>query len=226
MDCSPPGSSVGGILQARTREWVAISFSRGSSWPRDRTWVSCVGKQLLYCRTTGEALLTLLLLFSHSVESDSLQPHGLQHPRLPCLSPSPGAWSNSCPLSWWCHQTISSSLIPFFSCLQSFPALGSFTMSQLFASGGQVLELQLQHQCFQWIFRTDFLSDWLVWFPCHPRDSQESSPTLQFKRIYSSMLSLLYGPTLTSIHDYRKNHSFDYTDLCWQSNVSAFQNAV
>ena len=76
----------------------------------------------------------LLLLFSHSVLSDSLPPHGLQHSRFPCPSPSPRACSNSCPLS---HTTISSSVFPFTSCLQSFPALGSFQMSQRFASGGQ-----------------------------------------------------------------------------------------
>ena len=69
--------------------------------------------------------------------SDSLQPHGLQHARLPSPSPTPRAYSNSCPLSWWCHPTISSSVIPFSSCLQSFPASGSFQMSQLFSSGGQ-----------------------------------------------------------------------------------------
>ena len=75
--------------------------------------------------------------FSHSVMSDSLWPHGLQHARLPCPSPSPGTFSNSCPLNQWCHLIISSSVIPFFSCLLSFPALGSFPMSQLFALGGQ-----------------------------------------------------------------------------------------
>ena len=69
--------------------------------------------------------------------SDSLQPHGLQHARLPCPSPTPRAYSNSCPLSWRCHPTISSSVSPFSSCLQSFPATGSFQMSQFFASGGQ-----------------------------------------------------------------------------------------
>ena len=73
---------------------------------------------------------------SRLVASHSLQPHRLQHARLPCPSPSPKAYSNSCPLSWWCHPTISSSVVPF-SCLQSFPAAGSFLMSQLFASGGQ-----------------------------------------------------------------------------------------
>ena len=78
-----------------------------------------------------------LLLFSHSVVSNSLRPHELQHTRLPYPTSSPRACSNSCPLSWWCHQNISSSIIPFSSCLQSFPASGSFPMSQFFASGGQ-----------------------------------------------------------------------------------------
>ena len=94
--------------------------------------------------------------FSHSVMSDSLQPHGQQHAKLPCPS-TPRACSNSCLLSWWCHPTISSSVIPFSSCLQSFSASGSFPRSQFFTSGGQKLELQLRHQSFQWIFRTDFL---------------------------------------------------------------------
>ena len=85
----------------------------------------------------------------------------------------------------------------------------------------KVLEFQLQHQSFQWIFRTHFLEDWLVWFPCSPRDSWESSPTPQFKGINSSKFSL-HGPTLTSTHDYWKNHSFDCMDLCQQSNVSVF----
>ena len=79
----------------------------------------------------------MVLLFSHSVMSDYLPPHGLQHAGLPCPSPSPGCCSNSCPLSQWCHPTISSSVIPFSSYLQSFPASGSFPMSQIFASGDQ-----------------------------------------------------------------------------------------
>ena len=79
--------------------------------------------------------------FSHSVVSDSLWPHGLQHTRLPCPSPTPGAYSNSCPSSQWCHPTISSSVIPFSSCLQSFPASGSFSMSQFFTSSGQSIRV-------------------------------------------------------------------------------------
>ena len=74
--------------------------------------------------------------FSRSVVSDSLRPHELQHTRPPCPLPTPGAYPNSCPSSWWCHPTISSSVVPFSSCPQSFPASGSFQMSQLFASGG------------------------------------------------------------------------------------------
>ena len=80
---------------------------------------------------------SLLLLFGCSVMSDSLRLHGLQDVKLSCPSPTPGAYSNSCPSSRWCHLTISSSVIPFSSCLQSFPISGSFQMSQLFASGGQ-----------------------------------------------------------------------------------------
>ena len=102
-------------------------------------------------------LSLILLLFSRSVMSDSLQQHGLQHARLPSPSPSPGACSNSCPLSQWCHPTISSSATPFSFCLQSFPAPGSFLVSQLFASGDQNMELQLQQKSLQWVFRVDFL---------------------------------------------------------------------
>ena len=86
----------------------------------------------------------------------------------------------------------------------------------------QALELQLQHQSFQWIFRTDFLWDNLVLSPNCPRDFQKSSPAPQDESSISLALSLLYGPALTSIHDHWKNHSFDYMGLCQQSNVSTF----
>ena len=132
----------------------------------------------------------ILLLFSRSVVSDSLRPHGLQHARLPCPSPSPRVCSNSCSLSQWCHPTILSSVIRFSSCLQSFPASGSFLMSQLLASGGQ--SIGTSAKSFQWIFRIDFLWDWLVWSPCSLKDSQKSSTTPQFKSINSLVLSLLY----------------------------------
>ena len=92
-------------------------------------------------------------------------PHEAQHARPPCPSPIPGDHPNPCPLSRWCHPIISSSVIPFSSCPQSFPESGSFQMSQLFPSGGQVLEFQLQHQSFQWTPSTDlrWTGGWTGW---------------------------------------------------------------
>ena len=99
-----------------------------------------------------------LFLFLCKVLPDSLWPHGLQHASLPCPSPTPGACSNSCPLSQWCYLIISSSAALFSFCPQPFPASRSFPMSQFFTSGGhRVLSLQLQNQSFQWIFRVYFL---------------------------------------------------------------------
>ena len=143
--------------------------------------------------------------------------------RLPCPSPTPGACSNSCPLSQGCHPTISSPVIPFCS-LQSFPASGSFPMSQFFASGGQTIGTSASASVLPMNIQDWFPLGWISLFgsPCSPRDSQESSPAPQFRSVNSSALSLLYSPTLISIHDYWKNHSFNYMDLCWQSNISAF----
>ena len=90
----------------------------------------------------------------------------------------------------------------------------------------KVLEFQLKHHSFQRNPRANLLQNGLVGSPCSPKDSQESSPTPQFKSINSLALSLLHSPTLTSIRDHRKNHSLDQTDLCWQSNVSAFEYAI
>ena len=139
--------------------------------------------------------------FSCSVVSDSLWSHGLQHSRLPCPSPTLRVYPNSCPLGQWCHPTISSSVISFSSCPQSFPASGSFQMSQFFPWGGQSIGVSASASVLPMNTQD--------WSPCSPRDSQESSPTPQFKSINSLALSFLYGPTLTSILDYWKNHSFD-----------------
>ena len=95
--------------------------------------------------------------FSHSFMSYSLQAHGLQHARLPCSSSTPRACSNSCPSSRWCHPTISSSVVPFSSCLQTFPASVSFPMSQFFTSGSQSIGISASASVLQWIFRVDFL---------------------------------------------------------------------
>ena len=144
----------------------------------------------------SEGLIYIFVVFSCSVVSNLLPPHGWQRSRLPCPSLSLKVCSNSCPLSWWCYVTISSSTV---FCPQSFPASWSFPMSCLFASGGQgigasasVLPVNIQG----W-----FPLGWIVWSPCSPWDSQESSLSQQLKSINSSVFSLLYGPTLISIHD-------------------------
>ena len=139
--------------------------------------------------------------------SDSLWPHRLEHTRFPRPSPSPGACSNSCPLNWCCYPTILSSVIPF-SYLQSFPALGSFQMSQLFPSGGPSIGVSASSVL---PMNTQDWSPlgWTGWISLQSKDSQESSPTPQFKSINSLVLSFLYSPTLTSIRDYWKNHSLD-----------------
>ena len=135
----------------------------------------------------------ILLLFNYSVMSDSLQPAGLQQARFPRPSPSPEACSNSCPLNQWCHPTILSSVIPFSSYPQYFQASGSILMSWIFLSGGQSIGAAVCPMNIQkW-----FPLGWLVWSPCCPKDSQESSPTPWFKSSNSSVLSLLYSPTLT-----------------------------
>ena len=158
--------------------------------------------------------------FSRSVVSNSLRLHEPQHARPPCPSPTPGVHPNPCPLCRWCHLAISSSVVLFSFCPQCFPASGSFQMSQLFPSDGQsigasasVLPMNIQ----DW-----FPLQWLVWSLCSQRDFQEYSPGLQFESNSSLMLSLLYGPTLTSVHGYWKSHSFDYADLCQQSDVLTF----
>ena len=135
-------------------------------------------------------------------------PHGLQHARLPCSSPTPGACSNSCPSSQWCHPTIPSSVIPFSSCFQSFPSSGSFPVSQFFESGGQSIGVSASASVLSMNIQ-DWFPDGLVGFPCSPRDSQESPPTPQFQSNNSSVLSFLYSPTLTSIHDHWKNYSLN-----------------
>ena len=121
------------------------------------------------------------LQFSRSVVSDSLRPHELQQARPPCPSPSPGVHSNSCPSSRWCHPAISSSVVPFPSCPQSFPASKSFPMSQLFEWGGQSTGAS--------VLASFLPKNTQDWSPCSPRDSQESSPTPQFKSINSHVLS-------------------------------------
>ena len=139
----------------------------------------------------------------------TVRPHGLQHTRLPFLSPTPEFTQTRV---HWVSDAIqpshplSSLSSPAFNLSQH---QGFFQWVSSLHQVSKVLMLQLQRHSFQWISKNDSLYDWLVWSLCSPRDSQESSPTPQFKSINCSALSFLYTPTLTPIHDYWKNHSFD-----------------
>ena len=155
----------------------------------------------LHTMISNQGIALFSVQFSRSVVSDFLRPHESQHARPPCPSPTPGVHSDSHPWNQWCLPAISSSVVPFSSCPQSLPASESFPMSQFFTWGGQTTGVSAL---------ASFLPmNTQDWSPCSPRDSQESSPTPQFKSINSSALSLLHSPTLTSIHDHRKNHSLD-----------------
>ena len=147
--------------------------------------------------------------FSHSVMSNCLWPHELQHARTPCPSPTARNYPNLCPLSRWCHPTISSSVIPLSSCPQSFPASGSFQMSQLFVSSGQNIRVSAWTSVFPMNTQNWSPLGWISWIFLQSKGSQESSQTPQFKSINSSSLSFLHSPTLASIHDHWKNHSLD-----------------
>ena len=159
--------------------------------------------------------------------SDSLRPHESQHARPPCPSPTPGVHSDSTSIE---SVMQSSHLILCRPLLLLPPILPSIRVS----SNESTLRMRWPKY---WSFSFSISPSkeipgliscriGLVGPPCSPRDSQQSSPTPQFKSINSSALSFLHSPTLISIHDYWKNHSLDYMDLCWQSDVSAFEYAV
>ena len=179
-------SSVG-LLKKQVR-LVSSVQSLSRVWLFVTPWTAA--RQASLCITNFQSFLELM-----SIESVMPSNHLiLCHPLLllPSIFPNIRVFSNESVLCirWPKYWSFSFSISPFNECSE----LISFRIDWL------------QHKSFQWIFRVDFLSDWLVWLPCSPRNSQESSPTPQFKSINSSVLSLLYGSTLTSIHDYWKNH--------------------
>ena len=135
--------------------------------------------------------------------SDSLWPHGLQQTKLPCPSPTPGTYSNSCPLSWWCHPTISSSVIPISSCLESFPASDGQSIGV--STSASVLPMNIQG----W-----FPLGWTGWVSLQSKGLSKVFSNTTVKSRNSLALSFLYGQTLTSIHDHWKNHS-----IGWQTFV-------
>ena len=154
--------------------------------------------------------------------SNSFWHHGLKHARLPCLSLFPRVCSNSDPLSRWCHLIISSSVTPFSSYFQSFPASGSFPMSQFFALGGQsngasasASVLRMNIQCWFFLGLIGLIS-------LQSKGLTRVFPSTIFQKHQFFITQLLYSPTLTSVNDHWKNHSFDYMDICWQSGDSAF----
>ena len=154
--------------------------------------------------------------------SDSLQLHELQHARPPCPSPTPGGCPNSCPLSWWCHPTISSPVVPFSSCLQSFPASGSFPMSRLFTSGSQSIGASATASVLPMNIQDSF-SLGLTGLICLQSKGLSrlfSSTTVQKHHVFGA------HPSLWSNSDncawLLESHSFDSVDHCQQSDVSPF----
>ena len=130
--------------------------------------------------------------FSDSVVSDSLQPHQSHHSRLPCPLPTPGVYSNSCPLSWWCHPAISSSVVPFSSWPQSLPASGSFPMSQLFTWGGQSIGVSASASVL-WMNTQDWSPlGWTGWISLQSKGLSRvfSNITVQKHQFFSAQLSL------------------------------------
>ena len=166
--------------------------------------------------------------FSRSVASDSLWPYESQHARPPCSSPTPGVYSDSCPLSQWCHPAISSSVVPFSSCSQSLPASESFPMSQLFAWGGQstgVSALVSIIPSKEIPGLISFRMDWL--------DLLAVQGTLKsLLQHHSSKAAILWHSAFFTVqlsHPYMttgKTTAVTRMDLCWQSNISAFQYAI
>ena len=160
-----------------------------------RRWISCVHfcllsytrsynlKHLWHPQFSSVQLLSCVRL---------LQPHGLQHARLPCPSPSPKAYSNSCPSHWWCHPNISSSAIPFFSRFQSFPASGSFPMSQFFVSGGQSIGASASTSALPMNIQDWFPLGWTGWISLQSKGLWRvfSNTTVQKHQFFSSQLSL------------------------------------
>ena len=142
--------------------------------------------------------------FSRLVVSDSLRPHELQHTRPPCPSPTPGVHPNPCPSSQWCHPTISSSVVPFSSCPQSFAAWGSFSMSQLFTPGGQSIGVSASTPVLPMNTQDSSPLGWTGWLSLQSKGLSRvfSNTTVQKYQFFCA--SFLYSPTLTSIHSWRR----------------------
>ena len=163
------------------------------------SWVtSPVGKQIMASSSGNYFSLHYIFYisqFSHSVMSNSWRPHGLQYTRLPCPSPTPGACSNSCLLSRWFHSTISSSVVPFSSCLQSFPASGSFPVNQFFTSGGQSIGVSTLPSILPMNIQDWFPLGWTGWISLQSKGLSRvsSNTTVQKHQFFGIQLSLYFN---------------------------------
>ena len=178
----------------------------GHDWATELNWLfHCVMEYHLFIQPDSS------VQFSRWVMFDSLQPHGLQHARPPCPSPTPRVHSNSCPLSRWCHPTISPSVIPFSSRLQCFPASGSFQMSQFFASGGQSNGVSTSASVLPVNTQDWSPLGWSGWISLQSKGLSKvfSNTTAQKHQFFGAQL---YSPTVTSIPNYWKNHRWTFVD--------------
>ena len=218
MDCSPPGSWIHGVFQARVLEWGAISFSNAWKWKvkvkslsRVRllatpwTIVHQASESMGFSRQEywiGVPLASPIWIissvqfssvqFSHSVMSNSLRPHESQHARPLCPSPTPGVHSDSRPLSQWCHPAISSPVVPFSSCPQSLPASESFPMSQLFIWGGQSTGVSALASFLPKKSQGWSPSEWTGWISLQSKGLSRvfSNTTVQKHQFFGAQLSL------------------------------------
>ena len=195
-------------------EWVSVRYTQdwkpGLGVVSMETWGALEWNVNMIIHGRGRAVRNfMLLLFSCSVMPSSSWLHELQHTRLLCPSPTPRACSNSCPLNQWCHLTSLCSVVPFSSCLQSFPVSGSFPVSQFFALGGQNIGVSDSTSAIPMYIQDWFPLGWTGWTSLQSKGLSRVFSNTTFKSINSSVLSFLYSPTLTSIYDYWKNHSFD-----------------
>ena len=191
----PPGSPVSGIFQARIMEWVAMPPSRIFLTQESNShFLSPVLAGRFF--TTNATLKPIYMFssaqFSYSVMSNALWPHGLQHGKLPCPSPTPGVYSDSCPLSQWCHPIISSSVISFSSHLQSFPTSASFPMSRLFISGGQNIGVSASAWVLLINIQDWFPLGWTGWISLQSKGLSRvfSNTTVQKHQFFGAKLSL------------------------------------
>ena len=178
-----------GFFQARILEWVAISYSKDLHDPKiEPRSLALAGGFFI----TVPPRKPSSVQFSHSVMADSLRPHEPQHIRLPCPSPTPGVYPNSCLLSRWCHLTNSSSIVPFSSCLQSFPTSGSFQMSQLFTSGGQSIGVSASTSVLPMNTQDWSSLGWTGWISLQSKGLSRvfSNTTVKKHQFFCSQLSL------------------------------------